>query len=150
MPHANLSNVPMVFRPDGESVSVDLERTSWIVNGLCSSLHHKQLLTALRPASERVDHFNDVSGFRFAGEASLDKGEELWEGVELTMLDGVEHIPEPDFARLTLRVAQTFIAGANERDHPMLREPWWPELLDATKRLEDMVAALDDGGAAER
>ena len=108
------------------------------------SLNGKQFLNAMLAVLSRDDVDLDDAGFTYPNADLLDWDEPVWEGVKARVFLDIEYVPEPDFARLMLRVAQTFISGATDCDHAMLREPWWPELLDATARLEAQVKALGD------
>lgn len=155
MPHFDSLDVSeMAFNAQTGRVRVTSGLYPFLFTGIVNLMRGRELLKAMLAVLSRTSFHFDESGFRFPNPVHLgwdvDEDGPLWEGVELHILEDEGVIPEPDFARLMLRVAHTFIAGANEHDHPMLREPWWPELLDATRRLEAMVAALDDGGAAER
>ena len=129
---------------DPQSARVRLAGGSppWPLVAFVSTLKASVLSRAIAGVLERSEFPIDEGGFRYPNEHLLDIGEELWHGVEIDVMQQCVVIPEPDFARLMLRVAQTFISGATDCDHAMLREPWWPELLDATARLEAMVAAL--------
>ncbi|MCK6524220.1 hypothetical protein L6R49_22665 [Myxococcota bacterium] len=142
------------FEPQHNKVVAFGWKEDFVVQAILCSFWRSGILKAVRAVLNRTSFDLDDSGFTYPNAEYLgwddDVDGPLWEGVCAHVMSDEAFIPEPTFARLMLRVAQTFIAGANEHDHPMLREPWWPELLDATRRLEAMVAALDDGGAAER
>lgn len=139
-----MSSFAVKFLPANNVVTV-IGATS-VLQLILSSFEGSRILRAVRAVLERTSCSWGEAGFAYPNLEFLDWDEvtdgPIWEGVELRIMHESEHVPEPTFARLMLRVAHTFIAGANEHDHPMLREPWWPELLDATKRLETMVAAL--------
>jgi hypothetical protein len=120
----------------------------FVVQAVLGSFWGSTITTAVEAVLSRTSFGLDDSGFTYPNADYLGWDDEtdgqLWEGVHAHVLQDEAYIPEPDFARLMLRVAQTFIAGAKEHDHPMLREPWWPELLHATSRLEAQVAAMED------
>jgi hypothetical protein len=140
----------IVFHPETGRVRVNNKGGAFLFTGIVNLMRGADLLRASSATLARTSFHLDECGFRFPNAQHLDWDEEedgpLWQGVELHILEEEGYIPEPDFARLMLRVAQTFIAGAQEHDHPMLREPWWPELLHATSRLEAQVAAMGGGG----
>ena len=137
------------FLPEGDVVTVFGPAS--VLQLILSSFEGSRILKAVRAVLERTSCIWGEAGFIYPNSGCLDWDEDsdgpIWEGVELRIMHDTAYIPEPDFARLMLRVAQTFISGATDCDHPMLREPWWPELLDAAARLEAHVKALDDDEA---
>jgi hypothetical protein len=140
----NMPVVSLQFDADTRGITAQSTTTRGPAFTVMESMCGRQIFSAVEAVLSRDELDLDDAGFRYPNLDLLEWDEPVWEGVKVWVFMDVQYIPEPDFARLMLRVAQTFIAGAKEHDHPMLREPWWPELLHATSRLEAQVAAMED------
>ncbi len=146
-----LTAISTKFNANDSRVVVRGNELTYVAHALLSSLSKNRLLEALDAVLQRGCLHLEEAGFWYLTDedlSDLDDEEVPPFCVRMRVVTEVAYIPEPDFARLMLRVAQTFISGATDCDHPMLREPWWPELLDAAARLEAQVKALDDDEAA--
>lgn len=85
---------------------------------------------------DRTGHSNEVGGFRYPVEDMLDPGEAPWEGVEVYLLEDVDHVAEPDFDRLMMRLFRAFIEIAPTVNHKIVGTPVWEQLLDNVAAIE--------------
>jgi hypothetical protein len=134
----------MTFNARHECVDVRDKTGDQLIPALLSSLHARDFAPAIQGVLTRAEYWLNAAGFRYARPDLLDPDEATWDGVKVTLLDEEKVVDERTFAQLVLITAQAFIAGMELTKHPMLREPWWPELLHATSRLEAQVAAMED------